>query len=507
MGRVKIKHPRSREADTKRTLLHIIGPTVKVTRLIAARDAIIALTSSDKDSDGLFTDEVSEQLRAAGFEAVMPPELRSQRAVICFRLDDFVLDYSPAQLKAEIERCQSWATVSDVYRFTRSNTMKITFATSEMAAKACDQGLLMFLFSVPPAQMRREIYVPLLTCDRCHAVESHQTTECPHPPTFRLCSECSQQGHTFRDCTTGAQKCLNCNGEHNARAMRCPVRKVALKEKEERMRKAADTPSTSFAQTAAAPRSAPLPTLDAATQMKGFMCLMHAQVAEASVPGSFQRTLSANLQQNGLPDVRLTPLPTTQGLLQVLAAASAGAPQPQPGHPPPQDHRAPTPTQVQPRPSTPPPAEHAPTPTPPIAVAAAPTSPVVAAAPSAVASPTSEDTETEAAYDEAPTSDDEEDEPEFEVYLIKDAADKWPRQLTFNAVKRGLTERRYKVAHNAQDVDLDTLLVWLRDRKDSIADYCYSVPTSVFRVIQQGNGASDFLGHIRPDFSNPGTPQ
>lgn len=246
-GRVKIKHPRPGDLTTKRELLDIIAPTVKVTRLLATRDALIAITRTDKDSDELFRDTVSDKLKAAHFEAIMPPELRCQRAVICFRLDELIIEHTADEIEAEIMRCQDWAEVGEVYKFHRSNTIKITFATSDMAAKASEQGLRIFYFSVPPARMQREVYVPLLTCDRCHAIEQHTTSECPHPATFKLCSECAQQDHTFRDCRSGAKKCLNCGLDHNARAMRCPERKKALKKKEERLRTARTSPTTSFA--------------------------------------------------------------------------------------------------------------------------------------------------------------------------------------------------------------------------------------------------------------------
>lgn len=343
MGRVKIKHSRSREAITKRVLLDIIAPTVKVTRLIPTRDAIIVLTGSDKDSDGIFKEGVAEKLRAANFEAIMPPELRCQRTVICFQLDDFVTCNDPAAIKHEIARCQDWAKVEGIYKFPRTNTLKVTFSTSEMAEKAYDQGLLMFNFSVPQSQMRREVYIHLMACDRCHAIEDHPTSECPLPPTYKACSECGGQDHTFRECQAETKQCFNCRQEHSARAMRCPARKKALKEKEERLRKGNPTSTTSFAKTTAQ-QPPPTPFCDPALQLKSHMCMLHAHYINSTSPGTFQSTLSECLRLNGLPDVKLPPNPPSRAILKVLEEGSTTQQENHREPPPPPEAPAPPPT-------------------------------------------------------------------------------------------------------------------------------------------------------------------
>lgn len=104
-----------------------------------------------------------------------------------------------------------------------------------MAEKATAQGLLMFHFSVPPTQMRREVYIPLTACDRCHALEDHHTSACLQPPSFKRCSECGELNHIYIECKAEKKKCLHCGEEHSSRAMRCSERKKALKEKEERL--------------------------------------------------------------------------------------------------------------------------------------------------------------------------------------------------------------------------------------------------------------------------------
>ena len=117
-------------------------------------------------------------------------------------------------------------------KFPRSPTIKITFDDVEMAKKALLEGLHLFQIHISGHQMRQEVFIPLLTCNRCHAVEDHPTKTCPKPAGYVLCSECCSEDHSFRTCTAIAKKCLHCSGEHSARALRCPMRKEALKKKE-----------------------------------------------------------------------------------------------------------------------------------------------------------------------------------------------------------------------------------------------------------------------------------
>lgn len=150
MHRVRIKHPRPKELATKRRLLELLAPEVKVTQFIPTHDSVITVTASDKDTDAIFTEGCLTKLTEGGFQPVMPPELKTRRSVVCFRLDELIYDNTPEEIKTEVERTQSWVKVQDVYKFPNARTVKLTFTTSDMARKARDSGLLMFAMSVPP---------------------------------------------------------------------------------------------------------------------------------------------------------------------------------------------------------------------------------------------------------------------------------------------------------------------------------------------------------------------
>ncbi|KAK8391960.1 hypothetical protein O3P69_017521 [Scylla paramamosain] len=193
MGRVKINQPRPKELAScsllpQRCELLVSSPTT---------DSVVVLTATDKDTDAIFQEDVLQKLSSENFTAILPPDLKAQRTVLCFRLDDLVYQYE----------------------------------------------------AFPPHQIKEETYIPLLTCNTCYAIEDHSTKQCP-------CSECGSNGHTFRECSSPIKQCLHCGQAHSCMAMHRPARKKAYKEKEERLRtESTRSTSISYAQAASPPAS------------------------------------------------------------------------------------------------------------------------------------------------------------------------------------------------------------------------------------------------------------
>ena len=263
----------------------------------------------------------------------MPLNLRAHRTVICTKLDDLAYDSSVEDIKNEVEKEQTWAKVQGVCKFSRSNTIKITFKDTEMAKKATENGLLMLYMSVPPSQVHQEEYTELFTCTWCYAVEDHTAKDCPKPATYQMYSNCATEGHPHWECKEKVRKCVNCGQDHLATAMRCPTRKMSLKGKqEERKRQKERIVGTSYAQATNSTSGG-----DALrAQMTGLMCVLNAHLVNFGQPGSFHQTLSESFSKNGLPDVQLTPNPPSAAIIITLTAClSAGtptSPPPQPEH-------------------------------------------------------------------------------------------------------------------------------------------------------------------------------
>lgn len=460
MGRVKIKHPKPKEIETRRQLLNILAPEVKITRLVPTRDAVIVLTASDKDGDEIFQLNKQEKLEKHSFNAIMPPELRAQRTVICFRLDDLIYEHQAEEIRKEVERVQPWAKAQEVYKFPRSNTLKITFQTTEMAKKARDNGILLFAMSVPPTQIREEVYTPILSCNRCYAVEEHETNQCPTPPNYVVCSECGSRDHTFRECRATDKHCINCGKDHSARAMKCPIRKKALKENEEKQRNEREKrATTTYAQ---ATLTHPAPSLNPDTITTGLVCVLHAHMMNTANPGSFQRTLSESLALNGIKDVKLPANPPSADIMRAILGQTSITP--------------PTNTaQVEkddPTSQTDPHDLMDPQPKEDTAPRKRETSPT--------------DAESTDSSQDAQTSSDEEDATLTTVWVVKKDSDKWPKDNSSANIRKGIKEGRYKIHHNGRSSDTQKAQQWLMSTRTPLAKFCKSLKDNDFDAIEHG---------------------
>lgn len=426
MARVKIKHSHPRELPSRTKLLGLLADVrISVTRLIPVRDGTVVLTASDKDADNIFSEPLHSNLRDNGYEPLLPPELKALRTILCFRLDDLLIERSKEEMVLEMERQQSWAKVAEVYKFERGNTIKVTFKSAEMARKAKDTGLLLFSLTIPSHQIKMETYTPILACNKCNAIENHSTANCTKPEGFKQCSECAEEGHIYRDCTATTKKCLNCGGPHSARAMRCPIRRAAVKEKEATKRTSTTVPTTTYA---AASRPAE------GNEMKGFVCLLHAHITNAAEPGTFQQVLSESLKLNNLPDVKLPPNPPSAAILTALTAtATSSTRAAEPPHTIAQNSGDPDP-----------------------------------------------DTDDEAETTDTDSSQD--GQRRLKICIYKRDSDHWPRGTTYASFREGIVSGRFKLVHNGEPEDTRAVIDHLKQGK--LTSYLRSVDDDRYAVLR-----------------------
>lgn len=463
MGRVKFKHARPKDLETRRRLLALLAPQVKVFELFPVWDGIIVRTGSDDDEDIIFREATQKKLHEAGFTAVMPPELRSRRTVICFRIDELAYEYEAAEMKDELERQQDWLQVDEVYKFTGTRTIKIICASCDVARRALDSGVLMFYISIPPTQMKIEDYTPLMACNRCQAIEAHHTSKCPRPQEYKVCSECASTEHTFRDCQSLNKKCINCGQAHSARAMRCPERKKAQKKKQANMRKEREQKkSHSYAQAA---QVAPAPDPSPGYQSPGWLVLLEAHLVDCAVPGIFQEFLSEGLSKNGLPDAQMPPGPPSQDIIRAIAGDSvvrlarkrrrkcrncsgdldtASL----------DDNAA---------------------------------SPGEASQSADEESSSSEEGGTDHEGEKEEGAHDENSVDPIQIYVLKKRSDVFPEVLTPGKLRESVAEGRYKVVHTGKSEANERVRNWLQTTCKTIdPPFCKSVPDKSFKDLQFG---------------------
>lgn len=307
MARIKIRHKMDpNDRRTKQLILEsLANSNINICNLITTQDgSIVAITATDNDADTLLNYDNMKKLNEAGFDPILPPEVKSRRTVICQRIDEMIYEHSKNDIEDEIEAKNDWAKVKSMFKFPKpyrnQYTIKIEFEDVNMAAKAERDGIRLFNMSIANHQIKREKYTPLTTCMRCYKIELHPTSQCPLPTNYQICSECGEEDHTWRMCKNTQKCCINCGQSHRTLAMSCPKRKEAIKtkEKQQQTTKGSYAQITSNNQTNSIAAPMDLGTSTVPTML---FCLYSAHLMNAANPGSFQEHLDYLTKANNLP--------------------------------------------------------------------------------------------------------------------------------------------------------------------------------------------------------------
>jgi len=200
---------------------------IKITKVTSSGSNFNLFCVTFSEAEKLFNVQVLTSLSDGGFTPVLPAQLKSNRSVIIRKIDSHIFDNTEALIKTELINCNSWCTVGEIIKF--NNSIKIVFTSSEMADKCLSVGLSMFRLHIPGYNITKDRFVNLDICFSCYAIEDHISSNCPQKrenPSFKVCSKCADAGHNYRTCEASPNsfKCVNCDGNHHALAMACPVR-------------------------------------------------------------------------------------------------------------------------------------------------------------------------------------------------------------------------------------------------------------------------------------------
>lgn len=326
MARVKIKTHNSKDPARKSKLLEILSSNnIYVTRIITNPDGFVVLTDSETELDKIFNNKTDKMLENNNFQVQIPPQLRENRSVMAFKIDNHIYQNSEEDIIEELSNKNEWVgKIAQIYKFPNSNTLKITFDETSKALKAQETGLLLFSMRIPKYDVQQAQFHSILTCFRCYAMEDHTTNNCHKAKEYKVCSECSQVGHIWRDCREENKKCINCNGPHGAMTMKCPQRKAIIAEK----RKEAKEKKKDISYSAAAKRNMTAqPTI---TQKQGtsttetrniVQCMVHAHFLNVACPGSYEEEVNFLFTANGLPTMKVPKNPPSALILAKLQEA------------------------------------------------------------------------------------------------------------------------------------------------------------------------------------------
>ena len=309
MARIKIKC-RSNTRDEKLKLIEIFGTReIEVSGFIPTHDGFVALTLSEEHADSIFNAQNKEYLESQGFRPIMPPELKVKKSVIIQRVEDVIYEKNVVDIGQQLEDHNSWigeGGISDIYKFPNSYTLKVTFSMTTLAQKCLETGIKAFGISIPANMIKQETYIPVKCCMRCYVLEQHYTSECPRSKEFKICSECSDDGHVWHECQSDTKKCLNCNGKHSSMAMRCPKRKEIIKEKRSQINEREKLSFATVSKIIPSATSMTMPQMPSVTKeelLKIHTCVAHAQNKEQIKPGTYKYELNRVLKANNLPTI------------------------------------------------------------------------------------------------------------------------------------------------------------------------------------------------------------
>lgn len=318
MARLKIKSANSKDPQRKRELLSILSTNeIYVTRIITTNDGFVILTFNEEESDKVFKADTIQQLQSKQFNPITPPQLKANRSVLLFRVENFIFSHSESEIKEEIINHNDWVEdITQIYKFPNSNTLKITFQETAKAQKALELGIKMFLMRISPHTMQQDTFLNLMTCMKCYMVEDHSTRNCPKEATYKVCSCCSSNNHTWQECTVERKTCINCQGEHVAVAMQCPVRKEAMNKKRKDLKETKGTTYAAITKLNSQPQISTTTTPELFNmQAKTYSCMLYALFMDSANEGSFQEELDAVFEQNGLPKIKVPKCPPSRVIL------------------------------------------------------------------------------------------------------------------------------------------------------------------------------------------------
>ena len=280
---------------------------IKIHKIVPCKNGYKIKLPGSEEADKMFLSKPLSVLTDAGFDPALPDILKSKRTVFVRNLDSSIFDHSCADIVKEINVQNSNISAVEVFKFPTSFSLKICLRTSQMASNILDRGFYLFSLSIPGYNIKKDVYVRLVNCYNCFAINEHDTNECPLGHKT-ICSKCSSTSHKHDKCTiTSNFKCVNCSGPHHTLQMKCPIRK---KLQHELRRKMASTDS--YARVVSAPpamynkNTIGVSTYDPDRSFIASTLVHLALISELGTAGSFASSFNKLCIENKLPPLNLS---------------------------------------------------------------------------------------------------------------------------------------------------------------------------------------------------------
>lgn len=325
---IRLKHQDKQNQTEARNVVELAYGKFNVpfTRIFATNEGYKVICRNENDADKILGKEAKKELEKLGLQVIVPPETKARRSIILRHLDQIIGTNTPEDIKAEIERENNWLKIEEVIKIKDyTHILKLRLEETSMVDKAQQQGILAYNMAISPTQIEQETYVHIKTCFNCYQMEDHITKECPFTD-LKICSECSETGHTYRECRNPEKACINCKSHgyqanHRTLAMSCPMRKKIISNKLNETKnndKEQNTYAAIAKRAVAEAKQTESPTqinLSELKHTKILISIMHAHVMNLCNPGTYESELNKMLEKNKLPSMWFPENPDSSRLL------------------------------------------------------------------------------------------------------------------------------------------------------------------------------------------------
>lgn len=138
MARIKIKSAFSKDPARLNLLLELLSKNeIFATKIIPISDGFVVLTENDSKLDKVFNNVTDKELTDNQFTPLIPPELKANRAILIFKIDDHIYGNNEDTIHEELQTQNQWiAGIASVAKFQKGRGLKVTFTDSTTAKKA-----------------------------------------------------------------------------------------------------------------------------------------------------------------------------------------------------------------------------------------------------------------------------------------------------------------------------------------------------------------------------------
>ena len=324
--RVKLKVRENASKPPKETVTSELynNLNVPLVRLFEQKDSYIAVMRNADEADKLMSDAAEKFLSKINLVTVDHPKIKACRTLVFKQVDPYIGQRTAEEIKQEILDKQDWIGIRQVIKIKDfTHIFKVEFQDSKISERVRREGLLLFNMAIGSTQIEPEIYVDVVMCMKCYAIESHNTNKCPTPNKV-ICSECAVEGHTFKQCQSKQKTCINCGGAHRATSMACMERKnvVKMKQRNAKMHDksyanvlSSDNYNYSRVGYATSPN---LNLIDPTMCTKIMTCLIHAHMVNLGNPGTFNEELKEIFHRNNIPQLEFPSNPPSHKIMGIM---------------------------------------------------------------------------------------------------------------------------------------------------------------------------------------------